>query len=412
MFPHDLEKVQRAACLERYEEECIKLKPLNGSLSRKNRLTLNRLREDLHLTLEDVAPIHRRHFPDHRASYLEHPLAFISLAIVAGLLIYNLRELIPGNSDTLPPNQPPDNIHVAPKPKTNEVTGTYKYGGSTTWASVTGRVNPELLKAHPNFKVEDSLAGSPKGIESLLDENSDLAFAVSSRPLRSEEKNKGLREIPVAIDGIALVVRGDLDILSLSLDQLKGIYLSSIRNWRDLVNPDGSKGQNWTIIPYIRPAGGSTEVFEDILGIKQFGKNVEGKVRGKSNSFTTDFLQAIADDEQNQSLQSGIYPASASETVDQCSIKPLLLRKENNSEPVAPFQHPGCDPNKPIGERRSPNTEAFQNGTYPLTRRIYVVVNDKKPEGTQAGEFYASLLRSPQGQQLLEKAGFGKLPDL
>ena len=43
---------------------------------------------------------------------------------------------------------------------------------------------------------------------------------------------------------------------------------------------------------------------------------------------------------------------------------------------------------------------------YPLTREIYVIINTNDRDRQKAGEAYANLLKTKQGQNLLEKAGF------
>jgi phosphate transport system substrate-binding protein len=55
------------------------------------------------------------------------------------------------------------------------------------------------------------------------------------------------------------------------------------------------------------------------------------------------------------------------------------------------------------------NTEAIQSGKYPLTRRMVVVVKQDGQIDQQAGEAYASLLLTAQGQELIEKAGFVRI---
>jgi phosphate transport system substrate-binding protein len=51
------------------------------------------------------------------------------------------------------------------------------------------------------------------------------------------------------------------------------------------------------------------------------------------------------------------------------------------------------------------NTEVIQSGKYPLTRRLVVVVKQDGQIDQQAGEAYAHLLLTTQGQELIEKAG-------
>jgi phosphate transport system substrate-binding protein len=52
---------------------------------------------------------------------------------------------------------------------------------------------------------------------------------------------------------------------------------------------------------------------------------------------------------------------------------------------------------------------AFQNGQYPITRNLYVIVNQNGKMEQQAGEAYANLVLSPRGQVLIEQSGFVKI---
>jgi phosphate transport system substrate-binding protein len=52
------------------------------------------------------------------------------------------------------------------------------------------------------------------------------------------------------------------------------------------------------------------------------------------------------------------------------------------------------------------NKTAFTDGTYPLTRRIFVVIKQDGKLDEQAGVAYANMLLSDEGQKLVEEAGF------
>lgn len=52
------------------------------------------------------------------------------------------------------------------------------------------------------------------------------------------------------------------------------------------------------------------------------------------------------------------------------------------------------------------NAAVIQNGTYPLTRRLYVVVRADDSMDTGAGKAYADMVLSREGQQLIQEAGF------
>ena len=125
--------------------------------------------------------------------------------------------------------------------------GLFSYGGSTTWAPIRQRVDSAIQTVAPQFRLRytDPATGAPgsgTGIKMLL--NNQLAFSQSSRPLKQEEYNQAqqrgftLKEIPVAIDGIAVAVNPDLQIPGLTITQLKDIYTGKITNWNQVGGAD------------------------------------------------------------------------------------------------------------------------------------------------------------------------------
>ncbi|MFM7354496.1 MAG: phosphate ABC transporter substrate-binding protein, partial [Microcystis aeruginosa] len=57
-------------------------------------------------------------------------------------------------------------------------------------------------------------------------------------------------------------------------------------------------------------------------------------------------------------------------------------------------------------KRNQLNELAFQKGEYPITRRLFVIIKQNGQLDEQAGEAYANLLLTDQGQELIKKAGF------
>lgn len=281
-------------------------------------------------------------------------------------------------------------------------TGLFSYGGSTSWAPIRLSVDSAIQAARPEFKLRylDPAGGSPSsdaGIKMLLD--GQLSFAQSSRPIRDSEfqqaqqRGFSLQQIPVAIDGLAVAVHPSLNLPGLTLNQLKAIYTGQIDNWSQVGGP------NLPIAPYSRPAdsGGTVELFaEQILGGQAFGANVQFVPN------TTEALRKVANS------AGGIYFASAPEVVPQCSIKPVAIGR-GSADFVPPYKQPFVPPSQCPLQRNQLNLEAFQQGRYPMTRNLFVVVKQNGQSDQQAGEAYANFLLTPQGQAAIEKAGFVRI---
>ncbi|MDB9546561.1 PstS family phosphate ABC transporter substrate-binding protein [Dolichospermum circinale] len=277
--------------------------------------------------------------------------------------------------------------------------GIFSYGGSTTWATIRKDVDSVLQRICPQFVLRyiqplSNDPGSGTGIQMLID--NQLAFTQSSRSIKLEEtsqaQQKGfrLKEIIVAIDGIAIAVNHNLNIPGLTTAQIKDIYTGKITNWQKL------GGANLPIIPLSRSqeAGGTVDFFiEYVLNKDKFGNNVSyiGTI--------TEALRKIAN------TPGGIYYGSAPEIVPQCTVKSLPIGR-TKGQFVTPYQQPEIAQSQCPNQRNQLSTENFRNGNYPITRNLFVIIKQNAQSDQQAGEAYANWLLTPQGQELIEKAGF------
>ncbi|MDF5711576.1 MAG: PstS family phosphate ABC transporter substrate-binding protein [Nostoc sp. S4] len=303
----------------------------------------------------------------------------------------------PGNSNTIPPIAVNSKCEVPNLPQ-----GTYNYGGSTTWAPIRKDVDSQLQNLCPQFSLRyiqpiNEKPGSGTGIKMLI--ANQLAFSQSSRSIKAEEnteaqqKGFSLKEIPVAIDGIAIAVNQNLNIPGLTVSQIKEIYTGKITNWQQL------GGRNLLITPYSRSkeAGGTVDFFiENVLNKENFGAKVN------YINTTTEALRKVA------ANPGGIYYGSAPEIVPQCMIKSLPIAGSNNKF-VPPYQQPSVSPSECPNKRNHLNSQGFRSGEYAITRNLFVIVKQNNQTDQQAGEAYANWLLTSQGQELIEKAGFVKI---
>ncbi|MFB2936864.1 PstS family phosphate ABC transporter substrate-binding protein [Aerosakkonemataceae cyanobacterium BLCC-F154] len=281
----------------------------------------------------------------------------------------------------------------------NVPSGLFNYGGSTSWAPIRLLVDSAIQVARPEFRLRyvdpiGSPPGSSIGIKMLL--NGQIAFSQSSRPLSDKEYEQAqqrgfrLQQITVAIDGLAVAVNPNLNISGLTVDQLRSIYTGKITNWQELGGP------NLAIKPFSRPkgSGGTVDMFlEEIIKREDFPTNVE------LISTTTQALRKVAN------TPGGIYYASAPEVVPQCTVKSIPIGRKQG-EFIAPYQEPFVPLSKCPDRRNQLNQQAFQQGSYPLTRSLFVIVKQNGQREQQAGEAYANFLLTSYGQDLIKKAGF------
>ncbi|MBD2389174.1 PstS family phosphate ABC transporter substrate-binding protein [Aphanizomenon flos-aquae NRERC-008] len=301
------------------------------------------------------------------------------------------------SNNIINPNSPPVSDCKIP----NLPQGIFSYGGSTTWAPIRRDVDSVLKNSCPQFDLRytqpiNEKPGSGTGIKMLI--ANQLAFSQSSRPVKPEEnetaKTKGfsLKEITVAIDGIAIAVNHNLNIPGLTVSQLKDIYTGKITNWQQV------GGENLPIIPLSRSkeSGGSVDFFvENVLNKEDF-KNVN------YIGTTTEAIRKVA------ITPGAIYYASAPEIVPQCIIKSLAIGQTTDKF-VTPYKLPAIPRSQCLNQRNQLNTEDIRNGNYPITRNLFVIVKQNGQTDQQAGEAYANWLTTPQNQELIEKAGFVRI---
>ena len=132
--------------------------------------------------------------------------------------------------------------------------------GSTSMEKLVNALK-ETVAQECGLNLEPQFTGSSTGLQSLISGNADIAN--SSRALKQEEKDQGLVENIVAIDGIAVIVDKSNSVISLSRQQLIDIYTGKIKNWKEL------GGSDQAIVVVGREASSGTRgAFEEILDIK------------------------------------------------------------------------------------------------------------------------------------------------
>jgi phosphate transport system substrate-binding protein len=267
----------------------------------------------------------------------------------------------------------------------NIPNGLISYGGSTSWAPIRKEIDPAIQRVWSGFQLRYSdpsqqAPNSTTGISMLL--NSQLEFAQVSRPISGKEyeaaQKRGilLREIPIAIDGLAVVVHPSLNIPGLTVSQFENIFAGKITNWREVGGPD--------------------------LKIQPYGKKGRDSDRVKLTGTTTEAIRLVANDPR------GIYWAGAPLLVPQCGIKPLPIGRDS-SKLIPPYTLPLVPASECPNKRNQVNTFAIRSSEYPLSRRLTVVLKENGRFEQQSGEAYANLLLTEQGQDLITKAGFVRI---
>ncbi len=141
-------------------------------------------------------------------------------------------------------------------------------------------------------------------------------------------------------------------------------------------------------------SGGTVQAFQaQVLKNQPFGDSVE---------FVPNTTLAIR---WLQANPGGIYFASSATVLGQCTVKPLAIARDGEDF-IPPYQPPYIASRDCPQQRNRLNTTAIQAGQYPLTRQLFVVIKENGQREQQAGQAYADLLLTAEGQQAIQQAGY------
>lgn len=121
---------------------------------------------------------------------------------------------------------------AAPEYTASGMSGKITLGGSTSVAPVM-EVLAEAYKAHnPDVEIEIQQTGSGAGMTAAIEGIVDIGMA--SREVKDSEKEQGLTDTTIAMDGIAVIVNQANPISGLTSAQIQQIYLGEVTTWADV----------------------------------------------------------------------------------------------------------------------------------------------------------------------------------
>lgn len=139
--------------------------------------------------------------------------------------------------------------------------GTVATDGSTSMEKVIGALGESFMEANSGTTFTYNPTGSGSGIQAVSEGRCDIGL--SSRALKDDEKDSGLKETTLALDGIAIIVNPQNPVQDLTLEQIAKIYTGEITNWKDVGGSDAE------IVRIGREAGsGTRDGFESITDTK------------------------------------------------------------------------------------------------------------------------------------------------
>lgn len=275
--------------------------------------------------------------------------------------------------------------------KASGISGNLSSVGSDTLANLMTMWAEEFNREYPNVNIQIQAAGSSTAPPALTEGTANLgpmSREMKDDELAAFEDKYGYKPtaVPVAIDALAVMVNKDNPIKGLTVPQVDAIFSSTrkcghetdIENWGDAgVAAWGSK----TIQLYGRNSVSGTYGYfkENALCKGDFKSNVNEQPGSAS------VVQSVTSSVNGVGYSGMGYTTSG--------VKMVALAKKAGE----PFV--------------DATPENALNGTYPLTRYLYVYVN-KKPNTPLAPLDYEfiKMVLSQTGQQVVIKDGYIPLP--
>ena len=241
----------------------------------------------------------------------------------------------------------------------NAISGTVATDGSTSMQKVIGALGEVFEKENSDITFTYNPTGSSAGITAVAEGRCDIGL--SSRSLKEEEKQSGLKETVLAYDGIAIIVNPENSVEELNLEQIAQIYTGEITNWSEL------GGEDEEIVLIGREAGsGTRDGFESITDTKDVCK-----YRQELTS-TGDVITTVAG---NPAAIGYASLASVKDTVKAVSVDGVV-----------------------------PTEESIKDGSYKV-QRPFVLVTKEGTDLSEAAQAFFDFATSADANEIITSAG-------
>jgi phosphate transport system substrate-binding protein len=258
------------------------------------------------------------------------------------------------------------------RPASTPAHANIQIKGSDTMVNLVSAFAEDYMKANPNVGISVTGGGSGTGISALINGTTDICSA--SRSFKPEEldqakqRNVNPVELPVGMDGLAVMVNPGNPIGELTLEQIKQIYTGAYKKWSDVGGPDQP------IVVLSRESNSGTYVYfqEHVLNKADFTASA------RLMPSTGAIVQTLKDDKWAIGYGGVAYGENP-------QIKILKIKKTPDAPAVFPSE------------------AAVHDGSYPISRPLFFYTN-----GQPAGELkrFIDWCLSPAGQKIVVESGY------
>ena len=124
-------------------------------------------------------------------------------------------------------------IQVAAKSYiSSKASGKIVVAGSSSVSPVMEKLIEAYKSENPNAKIELQTSDSTTGVTNAINGTCDIGMV--SRTLKDSEKSKGVQEVTIAIDGIAVIVNKSNPTENLSKAQVEQIFTGKTLKWNEV----------------------------------------------------------------------------------------------------------------------------------------------------------------------------------
>lgn len=115
----------------------------------------------------------------------------------------------------------------------NGASGKVTVAGSSSVSPVMQKLKEAYIAVNANAEIEILTSDSSTGMSNAIEGICDIGMA--SRAVKDSEKEKGLTEITIANDGVAVIVNKENPVESMTKSQVEQIYTGVVTSWSDIV---------------------------------------------------------------------------------------------------------------------------------------------------------------------------------
>lgn len=265
-------------------------------------------------------------------------------------------------------------------------TQSITLAGSTTVLPIANASAIDFMNMYSEVIVTVSGGGSGTGYSNIIDDVVDIGMG-SREPKQSEienaqSKGRPMYLYPIALDAVCVVVNpsvADASIpLSLTLQQIGQIFAGEYTNWNEV---DSSLPDEDIFVVVREPGSGTRGTFEEFtLDPWEYEVTTSANTRQSNPEVVT----TVSGTEYSIGYVGFGFLNQDMHTVS--------VYSESQDENILP------------------TTASIADQTYPMSRYLYLVTNERPVSGSLTDRFM-DFIYSSAGQDIVEQKGFLKLPE-